>query len=142
MATVPHLHCNSSYIEGFTQSEGDKTTNPLDLVHDSTCSWSARNAFDGLMTRLADSASHADSARLAPGAREAVFAQLVDAGRAEQVARRLTDAITLATRNPAQMLGKPNLIAIRPGAPANLIRLDASGHLTDTWIAGQHVPGF
>ncbi|MGH1522646.1 hypothetical protein ACRAWC_00545 [Leifsonia sp. L25] len=37
----------------------------------------------------------AATTRPAPGARDAVFAQLSDAGRAEQVARRLADAIVL-----------------------------------------------
>ena len=43
-------------------------------------------------------------ARAAPGARDAVFAQLSDAGRAEQVARRLADAIVLGVLLPGERL--------------------------------------
>lgn len=42
--------------------------------------------------------------RAAPGARDAVFAQLADAGRAEQVARRLADAIVLGVLAPGERL--------------------------------------
>ncbi|WP_431247380.1 hypothetical protein [Leifsonia xyli] len=40
------------------------------------------------------------TARAAPAARDAVFAQLAEAGRAEQVARRLADAIVLGVLTP------------------------------------------
>lgn len=46
----------------------------------------------------------ARTTRPAPGARDAVFAQLADAGRAEQVARRLTDAIVLGLLMPGERL--------------------------------------
>ncbi|MDJ0338580.1 GntR family transcriptional regulator [Cryobacterium sp. PH31-O1] len=39
-----------------------------------------------------------------PGAREAIFAQLNDTGRAEQVAQRLTDAIILGVLSPRERL--------------------------------------
>lgn len=48
--------------------------------------------------------SLAEPARSAPGARDAVFAQLADAGRAEQVAQRLTDAIILGVLTPGERL--------------------------------------
>ncbi len=46
----------------------------------------------------------ARTTRPAPGARDAVFAQLSDAGRAEQVARRLADAIVLGVLIPGERL--------------------------------------
>lgn len=68
------------------------------------------------MTRLAD------SARPAPGAREAVFAQLVEAGRAEQVARRLTDAITLGVLVAGERLPSEATLAKRFGVAPITIR--------------------
>ncbi|MEO6943415.1 MAG: GntR family transcriptional regulator [Lacisediminihabitans sp.] len=68
------------------------------------------------MTRLAD------TARLAPGAREAVFAQLVDAGRAEQVAQRLTDAITLGVLSAGERLPSEATLAKRFGVASITIR--------------------
>ncbi len=68
------------------------------------------------MTRLAD------SARPAPGAREAVFAQLVDAGRAEQVAQRLTDAITLGVLVAGERLPSEATLAKRFGVAPITVR--------------------
>lgn len=51
----------------------------------------------------------------APGARDAVFAQLADAGRAEQVARRLADAILLGVLTPGERLPNEAELARRFG---------------------------
>ena len=53
--------------------------------------------------------------RAAPGARDAVFAQLADAGRAEQVARRLADAIVLGVLAPGERLPSEAELARRFG---------------------------
>jgi len=53
--------------------------------------------------------------RAAPGARDAVFAQLDDAGRAEQVARRLTDAIVLGVLTAGERLPSEAELARRFG---------------------------
>ncbi|MCI0155553.1 GntR family transcriptional regulator [Leifsonia shinshuensis] len=57
----------------------------------------------------------ARTTRPAPGARDAVFAQLSDAGRAEQVARRLTDAIVLGVLSPGERLPNEADLARRFG---------------------------
>ncbi len=53
--------------------------------------------------------------RAAPGARDAVFAQLADAGRAEQVSRRLADAIVLGVLTPGERLPSEAELARRFG---------------------------
>ncbi|NYD73375.1 GntR family transcriptional regulator [Leifsonia soli] len=57
----------------------------------------------------------ARTGRAAPGARDAVFAQLDDAGRAEQVARRLTDAIVLGVLSSGERLPSEAELARRFG---------------------------
>jgi DNA-binding FadR family transcriptional regulator len=59
--------------------------------------------------------SLAGSTRSAPGARDAVFAQLAGAGRAEQVAQRLTDAIVLGVLVPGERLPSEAELARRFG---------------------------
>lgn len=54
-------------------------------------------------------------ARAAPGARDAVFAQLSEAGRAEQVARRLADAIVLGVLGAGERLPSEAELARRFG---------------------------
>ncbi|WGW11640.1 GntR family transcriptional regulator [Saxibacter everestensis] len=51
----------------------------------------------------------------APGARAAVFAQLADVGRAEQVAQRLSDAIVLGLFAPGERLPNETELARRFG---------------------------
>lgn len=53
--------------------------------------------------------------RAVPGARDAVFAQLADAGRAEQVARRLADAIVLGVLAAGERLPSEAELARRFG---------------------------
>ncbi|MFF1634342.1 FadR/GntR family transcriptional regulator [Leifsonia sp. NPDC058248] len=53
--------------------------------------------------------------RAAPGARDAVFAQLSDTGRSEQVAQRLTDAIVLGVLTPGERLPSESELARRFG---------------------------
>lgn len=55
------------------------------------------------------------NSRIAPGAREAVFTQLDDEGRAEQVARRLSDAIVLGVLAPGERLPSEAEMARRFG---------------------------
>ena len=57
-----------------------------------------------------------------PGAREAVFAQLNDAGRAEQVAQRLTDAIILGVLAPGERLPSEPELARRFGVALITVR--------------------
>ncbi|WP_285116953.1 GntR family transcriptional regulator [Leifsonia sp. fls2-241-R2A-40a] len=53
--------------------------------------------------------------RATPGARDAVFAQLADAGRAEQVSRRLADAIVLGVLGAGERLPSEAELARRFG---------------------------
>lgn len=57
-----------------------------------------------------------------PGAREAIFAQLVDAGRTEQVTTRLTDAIILGVLAPAERLPSESDLARRFGVALITVR--------------------
>lgn len=61
-------------------------------------------------------------AQLRPGAREAIFAQLVEAGRAEQVAQRLTDAIILGVLSPRERLPSEPELARRFGVALITVR--------------------
>jgi DNA-binding FadR family transcriptional regulator len=61
-------------------------------------------------------------AQLRPGAREAIFAQLIDTGRAEQVARRLTDAIILGVLTPGERLPSEQELARRFGVALITVR--------------------
>ncbi|WP_395244370.1 GntR family transcriptional regulator [Agromyces sp. MMS24-K17] len=60
--------------------------------------------------------------RVGPGAREAVFAQLADAGRAEQVAQRLTDGIVLGVLEPGERLPSEPELARRFGVALITVR--------------------
>ncbi|MDL9980498.1 GntR family transcriptional regulator [Microbacterium sp. ASV49] len=62
------------------------------------------------------------SSRVGPGAREAVFAQLADAGRAEQVARRITDGIVLGVLSPGERLPSEPELARRFGVALITVR--------------------
>lgn len=57
-----------------------------------------------------------------PGAREAIFAQLVDSGRAVQVAQRLTDAIVLGLLIPGERLPTESELAKRFGVALITLR--------------------
>ncbi|WP_281536007.1 FadR/GntR family transcriptional regulator [Cryobacterium breve] len=61
-------------------------------------------------------------AQLRPGAREAIFAQLIEAGRAEQVARRLTDAIILGVLTSGERLPSEQELARRFGVALITVR--------------------
>ena len=60
--------------------------------------------------------------RVGPGAREAVFAQLADTGRAEQVAQRLTDGIVLGVLGPGERLPSEPELARRFGVALITVR--------------------
>ncbi|WP_243064359.1 FadR/GntR family transcriptional regulator [Humibacter sp. RRB41] len=60
--------------------------------------------------------------RVGPAAREAIFAQLADAGRAEQVARRLTDAIILGVLEDGERLPSETELARRFGVAVITVR--------------------
>lgn len=50
------------------------------------------------------------------------------------------DAVTLASHNPARMLGLSSAIGnLSPGQPANFNRFDADGNLIATWLHGRPV---
>jgi len=68
-----------------------------------------------------------------PGAREAVFAQLNDAGRAEQVAQRLTDAIILGVLGPGERLPSEPELARRFGVALITVR-EGLGNLRETGL--------
>lgn len=57
----------------------------------------------------------AQAPRAGSAAREAIFAQLADAGRSEQVAQRLTDAIVLGVLAPGERLPSESELARRFG---------------------------
>jgi len=57
-----------------------------------------------------------------PGAREAVFAQLADTGRAEQVAQRLTDGIVLGVLHQGERLPSEPELARRFGVALITVR--------------------
>ena len=59
---------------------------------------------------------------MGPGAREAVFAQLADAGRAEQVAQRLTDGIVLGVLRAGERLPSEPELARRFGVALITVR--------------------
>ena len=60
--------------------------------------------------------------QLPPGAREAIFAQLAQTGRAEQVARRLTDAIILGVLTLGERLPSEQELARRFGVALITVR--------------------
>lgn len=70
---------------------------------------------------------------MGPGAREAVFAQLADAGRAEQVAQRLTDGITLGVLDPGERLPSEPELARRFGVALITVR-EGLGILRDAGL--------
>jgi DNA-binding FadR family transcriptional regulator len=73
------------------------------------------------------------SSRVGPGAREAVFAQLSDAGRAEQVARRITDGIVLGVLAPGERLPSEPELARRFGVALITVR-EGLGILRDSGL--------
>lgn len=67
------------------------------------------------MSSAIDPAGPPGPARVSPGARDAVFAQLADLGRAEQVSRRIADAIVLGVLAPGERLPSEAELARRFG---------------------------
>ncbi len=57
-----------------------------------------------------------------------------------QTGATLAEAVAAASLNPAAMLGRPELVALQPGQPANLNRFDAQGQLIATYLHGALVP--
>ena len=70
---------------------------------------------------------------MGPGAREAVFAQLADTGRAEQVAQRLTDGIVLGVLGPGERLPSEPELARRFGVALITVR-EGLGILRETGL--------
>src|SRR3954469_5986810 len=66
--------------------------------------------------------SEATTPRSGPGAREAIFAQLAEAGRSEQVAQRLTDAIILGVLAAGERLPSEPELARRFGVALITVR--------------------
>lgn len=64
----------------------------------------------------------ATTAQVGPGARDAIFAQLAEAGRSEQVAQRLTDAIILGVLAPGERLPSEPELARRFGVALITVR--------------------
>jgi len=73
------------------------------------------------------------SSKVGPGAREAVFAQLSDAGRAEQVAQRLTDGIVLGVLAAGERLPSEPELSRRYGVALITVR-EALGILRDAGL--------
>ncbi|WP_025155909.1 FadR/GntR family transcriptional regulator [Leifsonia aquatica] len=67
------------------------------------------------MSSATEPARRPGPARVSPGARDAVFAQLADVGRAEQVSRRIADAIVLGVLVPGERLPSEAELARRFG---------------------------
>ena len=65
----------------------------------------------------------------------------MDAGVANMVAAgvALSDAVAAATRVPADLIGRPDLGRIAPGAAADLAWLDADLRTQAAWVAGEVV---
>lgn len=53
----------------------------------------------------------------------------------------LPDALYAAAYNPAALLGRPELVHLEAGVPANLNRFDEEGRLVATYIRGERVSG-
>lgn len=88
-----------------------------------------RVAFDGIVPRLANGTI-------------AGSALTMDRAVANVVAWGATDlvgAVRSAATTPADLLGRPDLGRIAPGARADLVALDADGACVATWIAGTQV---
>jgi N-acetylglucosamine-6-phosphate deacetylase len=51
----------------------------------------------------------------------------------------LTEAVAAATRIPADVLGRPDLGRLNPGAAADLVWLDGDLRAQATWVAGERV---
>lgn len=73
------------------------------------------------------------TSRVGAAAREAIFAQLADAGRAEQVARRLTDAIILGVLEHGERLPSEPELARRFGVAVITVR-EGLGMLRDSGL--------
>lgn len=67
------------------------------------------------VTTATDQTGTTGPARVSPGARDAVFAQLADVGRAEQVSRRIADAIVLGVLVSGERLPSEAELARRFG---------------------------
>ncbi|MET0726297.1 MAG: GntR family transcriptional regulator [Leifsonia sp.] len=77
--------------------------------------------------------SEAPGPRVGSAAREAIFAQLADAGRSEQVAQRLTDAIILGVLAPGERLPSEPDLARRFGVALITVR-EGLGILRDAGL--------
>lgn len=77
--------------------------------------------------------TEAAAPRVGSAAREAIFAQLADAGRSEQVARRLTDAIILGVLAPGERLPSEPDLARRFGVALITVR-EGLGMLRDAGL--------
>lgn len=73
------------------------------------------------------------SSKVGPGAREAVFAQLSEAGRAQQVAQRLADGIALGVLAPGERLPSEPELARRFGVAVITVR-EGLGILRDAGL--------
>ncbi|MGZ4486121.1 MAG: hypothetical protein ACXVW8_17505 [Nocardioidaceae bacterium] len=47
---------------------------------------------------------------------------------------------SMATAVPARLLGRDDVGHLRPGGPADLVRLDGDGRLRGVWASGFDVP--
>jgi N-acetylglucosamine-6-phosphate deacetylase len=52
---------------------------------------------------------------------------------------RLAEAVAAATRIPADILGRPDLGRLNPGAAADLVWLDDDLRAQATWVAGERL---
>ena len=84
---------------------------------------------DGTAPRLADGTLAGSSLTL-----DRAVANVVAWGAAD-----LVGAVRAATTAPADLLGRPDLGRIEPGARADLAALGADGRCTATWLGGRQV---
>ena len=94
------------------------------LVSDSVCS--TRLAVDGGAARLADGTLAGTVITLAHAVRNAVVAGVP-----------LGTALTAATSTPADVVGRPDLGRLAPGARADVIAFDPRLRVVETWAAGR-----
>lgn len=93
------------------------TAGPLRLTH------------DGTAARLADGTLAGSSLTM-----DRAVANVVAWGATD-----LVGAVRAASTNPAELVGRPDLGRIAPGARADLAALGPDGRCTATWLAGERV---
>ncbi|MCQ3811223.1 MAG: amidohydrolase family protein [Acidimicrobiia bacterium] len=124
-------HVHSDMLKMAVRAKGPERTI---LVSDSS-GWSA-GALGSTEIQLIGGAPRKSDGGLAGSALtlDAAIRYMVDKG-----GLRLDDALRCASTVPAQLLGKPEIGAIRTGAEADLVALDDTLRVTAVWVRGKRV---